>query len=224
MGRIGTIARRAFLIGSAAIAGGVAFGAYAYKKAIPNPLLDEVAAGEAAITPYVKIDAKGVTLITPRADVGQGTSSVQAYLLAEELDVDPHQVRLDPGRPSKAYHNAKVLEESFPIPATNDGDVARTVRVTSDFPARLIGLQITGGSSTVPDSFEKLRMAGAVARETLKEAASRKSGVARRELNTRDGTVVLPDGTTIPYPALASIATTIPPVTDVALRPESEWR
>src|SRR5215475_11501735 len=148
MGRIRTIARRTFLIGSAAIAGGVAFGAYAYKKAIANPLLDGLAAGEAAITPYVKIDAKGVTLITPRADVGQGTSSVQAYLLAEELDVDPHQVRLDPGRPSKAYYNAKVLEDSFPIPATNDGDVARTVRGTSDFPARLIALQITGGSPT----------------------------------------------------------------------------
>ena len=32
MGRIATIARRTFLIGSAAIAGGVAFGYYAYKK------------------------------------------------------------------------------------------------------------------------------------------------------------------------------------------------
>ena len=224
MGRIGTIARRTFLIGSAAVAGGVAFGVYAYKKAIPSPLLNELAAGEAAITPYVKIDAKGVTLITPRADVGQGTRSVQAYLLAEELDVDPHQVRLDPGPPGKAYYNSKVLEDSFPIPATNDGEVARTLRGSTEILARLTGLQITGGSSTVPDGFEKLRMAGAVARETLKEAASRKSGVARRELKTRDGAVVLPDGTTIPYPALASIAATIPPVTDVALRSESEWR
>ena len=224
MGRIGTIARRTFLIGSAAVAGGVAFGAYAYKKAIPNPLLDELAAGEAAITRYVKIDAKGVTLITPRTDSGQGTSSVQAHLLAEELDIDPHQVRLDPGPPSKAYYNSKVLEDSFPIPATNDGEVARTLRGSTEILARLTGLQITGGSSTVPDGFEKLRMAGAVARETLKEAASRKSGVARRELKTSDGAVVLPDGSTIPYAALASIAATIPPVTDVALRPESEWR
>jgi isoquinoline 1-oxidoreductase subunit beta len=224
MGRMGKIARRTFLIGSAAVAGGVAFGYYAYKKAIPNPLLDELAAGEAAITPYVMIDAKGVTLITPRTDSGQGTSSVQAHLLAEELDVDPHQVRLDPGRPSKAYYNAKVLEDSFPIPATNDGEVARTLRGSTEILARLIGLQITGGSSTVPDGFEKLRMAGAVARETLKQAASKQTGIARRELKTRDGAVVLPDGRKIPYAVLASIAATITPVTDVELRPESEWR
>src|SRR5262249_4672835 len=105
MGRIGKIARRTFLLGSAAVVGGVAFGYYRYKKDIPNPLLDELATGEAAITPYVMIDAKGVTLVTPRADVGQGTSSVQAHLLAEELDIDPHQVRLDPGPPSEAYYN-----------------------------------------------------------------------------------------------------------------------
>src|SRR5499427_2456947 len=133
MGRIGKIARRTFLISSAAVASGVIFGYYTYKKVIPNPLLPELATGEAAITPYVMIDAKGVTLITPRTDSGQGTSSVQAHLLAEELDVDPHQVRLDPGRPSEAYYNTKVLEDSFPIPATDDGDVARTVRGTSDF-------------------------------------------------------------------------------------------
>jgi len=224
MGRIGKIARRTFLLGSAAVVGGVAFGYYRYKKDIPNPLLDELATGEAAITPYVMIDAKGVTLITPRADVGQGTSSVQAHLLAEELDIDPHQVRLDPGPPSEAYYNAKVLEDSVPIPATNDSGVARTVRGSTEIFTRLIGFQITGGSSTVPDGFEKLRMAGAVARETLKEAASKQTGIGRRELKTRDGAVVLPDGRKIPYAALASIAATIAPVTDVELRPESEWR
>src|SRR5262249_4952384 len=149
MGRIGRITRRTLLIGSAAVAGGVACGYYSYKKAIPNPLLEGLATGEAAITPYVMIDAKVVTLITPRTDCGQGTCSVQAHLLAEELDVDPHQVRLDPGRPSAAYYNAKVLEDSIPMPATNDGEVARTLRRSTEVLARLVGLQVTGGSSTV---------------------------------------------------------------------------
>ena len=101
---------------------------------------------------------------------------MQAYLLAEELDIDPHQVRLDPGSPSKAYYNSKVLEDSFPIPATNDGEVARTLRGSTEILLPHTGLQITGGSLTVPNGFEKLRTAGAVARETLKEAASKKSG------------------------------------------------
>jgi isoquinoline 1-oxidoreductase beta subunit len=60
------------LIGSAAIVGGVAFGVYKYKTPYANPLIDSLGDGEAAITPYVRIDASGIILITPRADSGQG--------------------------------------------------------------------------------------------------------------------------------------------------------
>ena len=45
MSRVGTIARRTFLIGSAAVAGGVAFGYYLAHKAIPNPLLADLKDG-----------------------------------------------------------------------------------------------------------------------------------------------------------------------------------
>ena len=88
MASVGKIARRTFLIGSAAIAGGVAFGAYMVNRPIPNPLLDDLADGEAAITPFIKITQEGVTLITPRADKGQGSYSIQAHLIAEELDIE----------------------------------------------------------------------------------------------------------------------------------------
>ena len=96
MSRIGKIARRSFLVGSAAVVGGVAFGYYAYKRPVANPLLADLAEGEAALTPYVKIDSTGITLITPRADSGQGAYHVQAALIAEELDVDLDQVRVEP--------------------------------------------------------------------------------------------------------------------------------
>ena len=88
MSKLGKIARRTFLIGSAAVVGGVAFGYYMYQRPPHNPLLDNLDVGEAALTPYVKIDANGITLITPRVDMGQGAYSVQAALLAEELDVE----------------------------------------------------------------------------------------------------------------------------------------
>ena len=114
MGRVGKIARRSFLIGSAAIAGGVAFGAYMYRKPHDNPLLARLDDAEAAITPYVHINAEGITLITPRADLGQGAYSVQAHLIAEELDVDLDQVRVDPGVPSPAYYNGLVAAEGMP--------------------------------------------------------------------------------------------------------------
>ncbi|MBU3033804.1 xanthine dehydrogenase family protein molybdopterin-binding subunit [Tritonibacter mobilis] len=224
MSRAGKIARRTFLIGSAAIAGGVAFGVYMAKKPIPNPLLDDLKDGEAAITPFVMIDANGITLITPRADKGQGAYSIQAYLIAEELDIDPATATITPGMPGQAYYNATVLGEGVPIPAYKEGFVADTLRDFMSVPAKLFSIQMTGGSSTVPDGFDRMRMAGAAARETLKEAAARRVGVARGDLRTENGAVILPDGTSIAYTDLAAEAAEIDPVTDVTLRPASAWR
>ena len=82
MSRAGKIARRTFLIGTAAVAGGVAFGVYAYKRTPANPLLEDLGDGQAALTPYVRVDQAGVTIITPRADFGQGAYSVQAPHMA----------------------------------------------------------------------------------------------------------------------------------------------
>ncbi len=224
MGRLRTLTRRTFLIGSAAVAGGVVFGTYLAKRPVKNPLLTDLQQGEAAITPYVKIDSSGVTLITPRADKGQGAYSLQAQLIAEELDIDPASANLSPGLPGPAYYNGTVMEESVPFPAYNQGAMAETVRRFMHVPAKLLAMQITGGSSTVPDSFVKLRMAGAIARETLKEAAAQQSGIARDQLSTENGFVVLPDGTRLPYTELATPAAGIEPVTDVELRSKSDWK
>src|SRR5262245_19930797 len=133
MSRAGTIARRTFLIGSAAVAGGVAFGIYAYKRTPPNPLLEGLRDGQAALTPYVRVDQSGVTIITPRADVGQGAYSVLAALVAEELDLAWEDVKVDHGPPSAVYYNRKVLAEGLPCAATDDGSVARAGRFIADF-------------------------------------------------------------------------------------------
>ncbi|WP_448554065.1 molybdopterin cofactor-binding domain-containing protein [Thalassotalea montiporae] len=210
MSKLGTFTRRTFLIGSAAIAGGIAFGTYKYLTPADNPLLDGLKEGEAALTPFVKIDANGVTLITPRADKGQGVYSLQAMLLAEELDVDPYQVTLSPGKPSLAYYNGAVMDEAMP----GFGDVI----------GKLLGFQITGGSSTVPDLYQRLRMAGAVARETLKMAASVVYNVPVEELTTENGFVILPDERAISYQELAPSAANIAPQNEVTLRPASQWR
>ncbi len=223
MSKLGTITRRSFLIGSAAIIGGVAFGTFKYRSPQENPLLKDLKDSEAAITPYVKIDQDGITLITPRADKGQGAYSIQASLIAEELDVDPHKVVLSPGMPAPVYYNGAVLEEAMPVAASDQSWVAERLRGFSEVPAKLMGLQMTGGSSTVPDAYMKLRMAGAVARETLKEAAARKHGVDRSRLSTKDGHVVFPDGKELAYTELAADAANIEPVSGIELRPSSEW-
>ncbi|MEP3944344.1 molybdopterin cofactor-binding domain-containing protein [Ascidiaceihabitans sp.] len=224
MSKIGKIARRTFLIGSAAIVGGVAFGYYAYKKPVANPLLKGLAEGETALTAYVKIDADGITLITPRADSGQGAYSVQAIMIAEELDVELDQIKVDPGVPSRAYYNTALAQEAAPFPSTNDSFTANSMRGVMDAMMKFLGMDITGGSTTVPDGFTKLRVAGAVARETLKAAAAQKTGVALTDLRTSKGAVILPDGTSLPYTELAAIAGTLDPVDEVQLRDPSTWR
>jgi isoquinoline 1-oxidoreductase beta subunit len=224
MARVGRILRRTFLVGSVAVAGGVAFGVYVLRRDPANPLLEGLPPGAAAITPHVRIDADGVTLIAPRADVGQGAAHVQALLIAEELDVRLEDVRIEPGPPAAAYWNGAVAAEGMPIAAIDDGMLARAGRAAGDAIAKVLGLQLTGGSTTVPDAWEKLRMAGAVARETLKAAAARETGVPVGRMTTRDGTVILPDGRAIPYTALAATAARIAPVRDVALRPPEAWR
>ncbi|MEM5543409.1 molybdopterin cofactor-binding domain-containing protein [Sulfitobacter sp. AS92] len=224
MSRLGTITRRSFIVGSAAIVGGVAFGTYLYKRDLKNPLLEGLAPGAAAITPYVKIDAGGVTLITPRADVGQGAYSIQAHMIAEELDVDLDAVLITPGPPSPVYYNGVVGVEAMPIAATSETMLARTGRGASDVAGKLLGLQLTGGSSTVPDMYDRLRMAGAVARETLLAAAVAQTGLERGQLKTEAGAVVLPDGMRLAYQDLAAAAAEIEPVTNVTLRDPSEWR
>lgn len=224
MGRARTIARRSFLIGSAAILGGVAFGAYFVSRPTPNPLLDDLGEGEAALTPFVKITPEGITLIVPRADVGQGIASTQAMLIAEELDIDPATATLDPGQPHRAYFNGTVAADGMSFPGWDDGVVAETVRDLMVNVARLSGSQFTGGSSSIADLHETLRRAGATARETLKAAAAARTGLAAADLRTEDGHVVLPDGTRVAYTDLATDAAAIEPVTDVALRPATEWK
>ncbi|NRF65938.1 xanthine dehydrogenase family protein molybdopterin-binding subunit [Aquincola sp. S2] len=224
MGRLKTIARRSFLIGSAAVAGGVVFGVYQVRKSHPNPLAEGLKPGQAALTPWVRIDKDAVTLITPHMDMGQGAYSVQAALIAEELDIEFGQFRIDAGAPSPAYYNRRVSEERAAFNAHDTRWQAEAMRDVMGGLFKVLGVMVTGGSSTVPDSFDKLREAGAVARETLKLAASRKTGVPVAQLKTARGAVLLPDGKQLKYTELADIAATLDPVRDVTLRDPAAWR
>jgi isoquinoline 1-oxidoreductase subunit beta len=224
MSRAGTIARRTFIVGSAVVAGGVAFGVCAARWTPTNPLLKKLRKGEAALTPYVLLDQSGVTIITPRADVGQGAYSVLAALVAEELELAWEDVKVHPGPASGAYYNGKVLAEGFPFAATDNGFYAQNARLLSDVAAKILAVQITGGSSTVADAYEKMRVAGALARETLLLAASRQTGVAKADLRLRNGTVVTPSGSALSYASLASAAAQIDLPTRATPKPPSEWR
>ncbi|KNG93383.1 xanthine dehydrogenase family protein molybdopterin-binding subunit [Pseudaestuariivita atlantica] len=224
MGAVKTFTRRAFLVGSVAIAGGVAFGTYLVRRDPANPLADDLAADEATFNPWVKIGKDAITLITPHVDLGQGSAHAQAILIAEEMDLEPGQYRTSFGQPSPAYWNTALAAESAPFRQTDTSFPAQAARQAIGALGKVLGLQVTGGSSTMPDSYQKLREAGAVARETLKKAASVETGIPVDKLATRAGAVVLPDGTELAYTSLAEAAARIEPARDVPLRDPSTYR
>lgn len=224
MSRVGKIARRSFLIGSVALLGGVAFGWWRYATPYGNPLAEGLAEGEATLTPYVLIDASGVTVIAPRAEMGQGVHSTLAALVAEEMDLDWSQLRVIHGPASEAYYNAALLEEGVPFAPTETGWLAETLRDAMQVPGKFLGLQLTGGSSSIPDAYHKMRLAGAAARGALVAAASARLGVAAAQLRTESGAVIAPDGTRLAYTDLAVAAAAVALPDEPALKPQSDWR
>lgn len=226
MASIGKIARRTFLVGAAAIAGGVAFGFYKYKQPFPNPLKKQLGPGEATFNPYLTIASDNrITVIVPRAEMGQGAYTTLAALVAEELDVTLDQIAIEHGPASPAYYNEAALKDGAPFALFDHSIIAETVREAMGVVSKFLALQITGGSSSLADGYDKMRVAGATARETLKAAAARKWGVQAGSLETEAGKVIDPrSGQTLSYGELATDAATIDPPSDVTLRSRSQWK
>ena len=118
MSRFGKIARRSLLVGVAAVAGGAV---YWYRHTPANPLLKNHKPGETTLNPYLRIDKEGVTIVTPHADVGQGAYSVQAALVAEELDLAWEAIRIEPAPASGAYYNSEVVAETLTVTVSERG-------------------------------------------------------------------------------------------------------
>ncbi len=224
MSRLKTITRRTLLLGSAAVAGGVVFGYWRYKTPYENPLLSELNEGQVALTPYVRIDQSGITIIAPRAEMGQGIHTTLAALVAEELDVTLDDVEVEHGPASKAYYNAVALEEGIWVSALDRSKTAERIRAATHIPAKFIGMQITGGSSSTPDAYFKMRKAGAAARTVLLQAAAKKLNADVASLTTANGYVIAADGKKLPYTEIAALAAEIEPPEDPALKPQSEWK
>lgn len=221
MASIGKIARRSFLFGGVAIVGGAAFGAWAISRPAPNPLT--AGAGQTVMNAFVLIEGDGVTIITPRAEMGQGTQTTLAALVAEELDVAWDSVRVMHGPPARAYFNAALIGEALPTKGYDASALTHSIGETLGQIGKVMGLQVTGGSTAMKDGFDRMRLTGAATREALKDAASDRLGVPRAQLRTEDGHVIAPDGTRIAYADLAADAVGRDPG-PVTLRPRAEWR
>jgi isoquinoline 1-oxidoreductase subunit beta len=171
-----TISRRRFLQIAAAGAGGLMVGVSSPSEAgAENP------PGGVALGPFVRIDAGGNIVIGARGcEIGQGVMTSLPMLVAEELDVDWAQVRVEQ-LPYGYYEGAKG-------------------------PANRYGPQGAGGSSSIPDGWQDLRKAGALMRWLLVQAAAMHWEVDAAQLRTQAGSVLAPDGRKLAYAELAAAA------------------
>lgn len=226
MASIGKIARRTFLIGAAAIAGGVAVGYYYYRRPYPNPLEGELADGEATFNPFVKIAADNtITVIAPRAEMGQGIATSLAALVAEELDVPLEAVTVEHGPASWAYYNSAMFAEGGPFAFYDEGMLAEMARSAMGGLGKILGLQGTGGSSSIRDGYDKMRQAGAAARAMLLAAAAARLEVPVAELETRDAAIHhQPSGRSVTYGDVAAAAAKEKPPAEVTLKDRKDWK
>ena len=222
--KLATFTRRGFLIGSLAVTGGVVFGYLKYKQPHDNPLLETASDDDAVLTPYIQINQQGITIFSPRAEMGQGVYTTLAAMVAEELDIELEQATVVHSPASNIYYNAAVLEEGIPFAHTDMSKIAENMRKFLDVPAKLFGLQVTGGSSSVADAFDKMRFAGATARQALLEAAAEQWQVEVNNLKTNKGVVTNSNGDTLTYQELASAAAKIETPNNVELKPKSQWK
>lgn len=215
--RLGRITRRTLLVGAVAVAGGAAFGIWQVRKPVVNPLRPEEGA---TLNPYVIIDRDGVTIIAPRAEMGQGIHTTLAALVAEEMDLAWEDIRVIHGPPAAAYFNGALMHGALPVAdyAMKGWQIA--LADTLGAASKVLGLQVTGGSTSTVDAYERMRLAGAGAREALKAAAAARLGVPARSLRTEAGHVIGPGDARIPYTDLAEDAVeqtvATPPLRDPA--------
>ncbi|MEQ8936705.1 MAG: hypothetical protein RIE56_13025, partial [Amphiplicatus sp.] len=192
MSATATLSRRRFVIGSAAAAGGLSLGfhvpfgiALSAQEAVPPEVNAWV---------VVKPDDTVVIRIA-RSEMGQGTLTGLAQLVAEELECDW----------------SKVTTE-YPTPGQN---VARE---------RVWGSYSTGGSRGIRESNEYVRVGGATAREMLIAAAAGEWGVPASECSVSKGVIThRPSRRTTTYGAVAAAAAKVTPPTDVKLKDPKTW-
>ena len=140
-------------------------------------------------------DDNTITLLSARSEMGQGVYTSMPMLIAEELNVDLRQIKVAIAPPdAKLYGNAL-----------------------------LGGPQLTGGSTSVRDGWEKLRVAGAQVRMMLISAAAKQWNVPEAQLRAQGGMVLGPAGQKATYGSLAEAASKLPVPEKPALKDPSQF-
>ena len=191
-----------------------------------NMLLTE---GDVALNGWIKIAKDGgVVLAMHRSDMGQGIHNALAMLVAEELDVPLKNVRLEQAGHDAIYGNVAMFVGTLPFhPLKSEGTDKPLMVKTGEWMvsklARELGVNATGGSSSVKDAWEHLRTAAATAKASLLMSAADQWKVPVKELIVKDGVVSHASGKSAHYGDLAKGAAAQTPA-NVALKDRKDWR
>ncbi|HEX9405538.1 MAG TPA: molybdopterin cofactor-binding domain-containing protein, partial [Steroidobacteraceae bacterium] len=194
MNHMPTLNRRAFVIGTAAVGTGLALG-----LDIPfgGPTIVRAADGSPEVNAWVVIRPDDTVVIRiARSEMGQGTLTGLAQLVAEELECDW----------------SKVTTE-YPTPGQS---VARK-RPWGDFS--------TAGSRGIRASQEYVRKGGATARMMLIQAAANEWNVPASECSATNSVIThAPSGRTTTFGKVVEAAARLDPPTDVKLKDPKDWK
>ncbi len=185
------VSRRSFLVGSASAIGGLSLGFHVpFAAAVPAK-----AAAEVNAWVVIKPDDTVIVRIA-RSEMGQGTLTGLAQLVAEELECDW----------------SKVTTE-YPTPGEN---LARN-RVWGNFS--------TGGSRGIRESHEYVRKGGATAREMLIAAAAAEWKVPATECFAANSVIThRPSKRKVSFGKVATAAASVTPPKDVPLKDPKLWK
>ncbi|MCK1535299.1 MULTISPECIES: molybdopterin cofactor-binding domain-containing protein [unclassified Bradyrhizobium] len=186
--------RRAFVIGTAAVGAGLAIG-----LDIPfgGPAVVRAADGSPEIGAWVVVRPDDTVVIRiARSEMGQGSLTGLAQLVAEELECDWSKVSTE-----------------YPTPGQS---VARK-RVWGDFS--------TGGSRGIRSSQDYVRKGGATARVLLIQAAAEAWKVPASECTAANSVIThTPSGKTTTYGKVAEAAAKLTPPAEVKLKDPKDWK
>ncbi|WP_280153203.1 molybdopterin cofactor-binding domain-containing protein [Piscinibacter sp. XHJ-5] len=185
--------------------------------------------GEVGLNGWIKIGADGrVLLAMNRSEMGQGVHTALAMLAAEELDVPLSRVQLVQAGHDKLYGNVASFIDMLPFhPSEREpGTETRTVKTAQwvvSKVARELGINVTGGSTSVSDAWDLLRQAAATARAQLVGAASLRWRLPADELSVKDGVISHPSGPNGHFGEFAKAAAATPPGA-VQLKDAKSWK
>ena len=169
---------------------GVGFWFARERDRLGDRTLFNVKPNEAGLSGWVKITRDNrVIVAVPRAEMGQGVQTALAMLVAEEMDARWNQVRVEDPPENAVYRNVDILIDGLPFSPEEAGTVVDVAHWMAGKLGGVLGVLATGGSTSVRDAWHPMRVAGAVARDLLLRAASRKASVPVSELVVVDGEV-----------------------------------